>query len=125
MCLIPKGRVANHYGPLNERPVPEKIASTFRSGTYDEVITTEPTKLYRVYGGDSADEMGTYWTRKKPSGPVQSISDSAFLPQWGNNATNVVEIDVLIGTTFYEGVAAPQDGLVGGGKVDPSWKVSP
>ena len=50
----------------------------------------------------------------------------------GNNATNVVEIDVPIGTTFYEGVAAPQGGLVGGGnqvffdtKVDPSWKVSP
>lgn len=116
---------------LYEGPLTEKIASTFRSGTYDEIITTEPTKLYRVYGG-SAGDMGAYWTRTKPSGPVQSITDSALLPQWGNNATNVVEIEVPIGTKFYEGVAAPQGGLVGGGnqvffdtKVDPSWKVSP
>jgi len=129
--IATNGGVVKHYGPLNEGPLPEKIASTFRSGTYDEVITTEPTKLYRVYGG-SAGEMGAYWTRTKPSGPVQSISDSALLPQWGNNATNVVEVDVPIGTKFYEGVAAPQGGLVGGGnqvffdtKVDPSWKVSP
>ena len=125
-----KSGVVNHYGPSNEGPLPEKIANTFRSGTYDEVTTTEPTKLYRVYGG-SAGEMGAYWTRTKPSGPVQSISDCALLPQWGNNATSVVEIEVPIGTKFYEGVAAPQERLVGGGnqvffdtKVDPSWKVN-
>ncbi len=124
-----KEGIVNYYGPLKEGPLPAKIANTFRSGAYYEVLTTQPTKLYRVYGG-SAGEIGAYWTRTKPLGPVQSISDSALLPQWGNNATKVVEIDVPVGTKFYEGVAAPQGGLVGGGnqiffdtKVDPSWKV--
>jgi filamentous hemagglutinin len=51
-------------------------------------------------------------------------------PQWGNTAVNVVAIEIPAGTKFYEGVAAAQGGLVGGGsqvlfpkdvKIDPSW----
>ena len=61
--------------------------------------------------------------------PVQSIIDSALDPAWGNQATNWVEVRVPAGTTFYEGAAASQGGLVGGGnqvfisRVDPSWVV--
>jgi hypothetical protein len=82
-----------------------------------------------VYGG-TAKEMGGYWTTKAPSGPVQSIIDSALLPQWGNTAINVVKIEVPPGVKFYQGAAASQGGLVGGGdqvlfppgsKIDPSW----
>ncbi len=122
-------KVISQYDPLNEGPLPSKIASTFRSNTYMEVVTTEPVTLYRVYGG-SAIQLGGYWTRTPPSGPVQSIVDSALNPQWGNTATNVVKIEVPAGTKFYEGVAAPQGGLVGGGdqvlfpkdiKIDSSW----
>lgn len=61
---------------------------------------------------------------------VQSIIDSALNPVWGNTAMNVVTIGVPTGTTYYQGVAAPQGGLVGGGNqvlfplgfmIDPSW----
>jgi hypothetical protein len=107
------GKVVAKYGPMNEGPLPKGIADTFRSGTYSEVVTQQPTVLYRVYGG-AAQEMGGYWTTAKPSGPVQSIIDSALNPQWGP-ATKVVKIEVLAGVKYYESVAAPQGGLVGGG----------
>jgi filamentous hemagglutinin len=68
-----------------------------------------------------------YWTRTPPVGPVQSIVDSALLPQWGNTAINISRIRVPAGTSIYEGAAAAQGGLVGGGsqvvipKVDAAW----
>jgi hypothetical protein len=55
--------------------------------------------------------------------------DSALSPSWGNTAEKVVTIKVPAGTTIFEGFAAPQGGLVGGGNqvvirnVDPSWIV--
>ncbi|WP_058487108.1 hypothetical protein [Defluviitalea phaphyphila] len=106
----------------------DDIANTFRSGTYTKIVTQEEIILYRVYGG-KAGELGSYWTRTKSKGPLQSIIDSALDQNWGNTATNVSTIKVPKGTTIYEGVAAPQRGLVGGGnqvyikKVDASWLV--
>lgn len=76
------GRITNIYGPLNKGPLPNDIAGTFRSGTYSEVITTEPTKLYRVIS-DSGNPAGGYWTRTKPMGPLQSVIDSALDQNWG------------------------------------------
>jgi filamentous hemagglutinin len=73
--------------------------------------------------------VGGYWTRTQPAGPLQSIIDSALNPQWGNTATNVAAIRVPAGTTIYEGAAAAQGGLVGGGSqvfipnVNPAWLV--
>jgi len=122
-------KVIAQYGPMNQGPLPKGIADTFRSGTYSEVVTEQPTTLYRVYGG-TAQELGGYWTATKPAGPVQSIIDSALDPQWGNTATKVVKIEVPAGVKYFEGVAAPQRGLVGGGsqvlfpkdfKIDASW----
>jgi hypothetical protein len=122
--------VVNRYGPLNEGPLPDDIARTFRSGTYDEVITTEPTTLYRVIG-DNGNPAGGYWTRAEPQGPLQSVIDSALDQNWGNTATRVIEMEVPAGTRLFEGVAAPQRGLVGGGNqiffdrninpLDPAW----
>ncbi len=83
-------------------------------------------EIHRVYGGE-AGEMGRYWTRTKPLGPVQSIVDSALDRKWGNTATEVVKMKVPRGTKIFEGVAAPQGGLLGGGnqvwiqKIDPDW----
>ncbi|MBD9623997.1 hypothetical protein IB279_13700 [Ensifer sp. ENS06] len=109
-------------------PLPQDIAETFRSATYTETVTTEPTTLYRVYGG-KAGEIGGYWTRTAPKGPLQSVVDSALDQHWKNTATNVARIRVPSGTRLFEGVAAPQRGLVGGGNqiyirnVDPSWLI--
>ncbi|MFI6295922.1 hypothetical protein ACIBEJ_30285 [Nonomuraea sp. NPDC050790] len=119
------------YGPSNPGPLADQpdVMSTFRSGSYSVVTTTKPTALYRVYGG-TAGELGTYWTTVKPTGPVQSILDSALFTQWGNTATKWVEIRVPPGVTYYEGIAAEQGGLAGGGvqvvmpqRVDQSWIV--
>ncbi|WP_037316942.1 DUF6862 domain-containing protein [Ruegeria halocynthiae] len=107
-------RIENRYDPINEGPLPTDIAKTFRSATYNEVITTEPTKLYRVIS-DNGNPAGGYWTRTKPEGPLQSVIDSALDQNWGNTATRVVEMEVPAGTRLFEGFAAPQRDLVGGG----------
>ncbi|WP_421710314.1 hypothetical protein [Algihabitans sp.] len=124
------GRITNHYGPSNEGPLPTDIANTFKSGISNEVIATEPTKLYRVISDDGSP-AGGYWTRTKAEGPLQSVIDSALDQNWGNSATRVVEMDVPVGTKLFEGVAAPQRGLIGGGNqiffdrninlLDPAW----
>ena len=127
------GTVVATYGPMNPGPLSPDVTNTFRSGTYTEMVTQQPTTLYRVYGG-TANQMGGYWTLTPPAGPVQSIIDSALLPQWGNPATNVVTIEIPTGTTYYTGAAAPQGGLVGGGnqvmfppgfRVNPAWIKKP
>ncbi|GEM_PF-1380722 len=103
------------WSPLNgPGPLGEKVASTFRGGSYTELVTSEPTMLYRVYGGNSPN-IGPYWTRTPPAGALQSRIDSALLPQWGNTAENIVKIQVPAGTRIFEGFAAPQGELVGGG----------
>ena len=128
--IAPTTKGLVQYGPLSDPgPLPPTIASTFRSGTYAETVTTEPTVLYRVYGG-TADQLGGYWTTTPPSGPVQSIIDSALNPAWGNPATSVVKIEIPAGVRLYQGQAAAQGGLVGGGNqvlfpknvtIDPAW----
>jgi len=77
-------------------------------------VTSDTTTLYRVYGG-KAGELGPYWTRTEPQGPLQSVIDSALDPAWGSNATRVVKIEVPSGVKINEGVAALQRGLAGGG----------
>lgn len=121
--------VVDAYSPLNKGPLIEQISGTFRGGSYKENITTKPTTLYRVYGGSSG-ELSAIGPEVKPTGPVQSIIDSALDPKWGNTATKIVEIRVPTGVKFYEGTAAQQSGLVGGGnqvyipgKVSTSWIV--
>jgi len=123
-----EGDAVVQFGPLQEGPLPENVVKTFRSGTYSQVTLGSDTTLYRVWGG-GADELGQYWSRTAPSGPLQSTIDLALDPMWGNNATNVVTIEVPPGTTIYEGFAAPQGGLVGGGSqvyipgINPAWVV--
>ncbi len=130
---VAKNTVVATYSPLNPGPLSAEIANTFRSGTYAEMVAQQPTTLYRVYGG-TANQMGGYWTQVPSAGPVQSIIDSALLPQWGNTATNVVKIEIPAGTRYFTGAAAPQGGLVGGGnqvvfppgvRVDSSWIKTP
>jgi len=129
--LAPPG-FGNRFGPMNQGPLPDHLANTFRSGSYSAVQVTEPTTLYRVFSGNS--ELGGFWTRTRPSGPGQAQIDLALNPAWGNSAENMVEISVPPGTTFFEGAAAPQPlatggELIGGGNqvlfdspvVDRSW----
>jgi uncharacterized Zn-binding protein involved in type VI secretion len=125
--LVPSA-VETKFGPLNQGPLAQDVANTFRSGTYTGRTLSSDQTLYRVIS-DNGNPTGRYWTSTKPEGPLQSVIDSALDPNWGNTATRVVTANVPAGTTIYEGAAAAQRGLVGGGnqiyipKVDPSWIV--
>ncbi|MEK9802688.1 MAG: hypothetical protein VW475_04680, partial [Curvibacter sp.] len=120
--------IATYNGLTGPGPLGAKVAATFRSGTYTELLAAEPTTLYRVWGG-KAGEIGPFWTSTPPSGPLQSTIDSALNKSWGNTAEYVTRIQVPAGTRVFTGVAASQGGLVGGGnqifilKVDPAWIV--
>lgn len=120
------GDAVVRFGPHVEGRLPERVASTFRGGSYSQITLGADTTLYRVYGG-SAVEVGSFWSRTAPSGPLQSTIDLALNPSWGNTAQNVATIKVPAGTTIYDGFAAPQGGLVGGGsqvyipKVNAEW----
>ena len=114
-----------------EPSVPDPLASI--ADLHDEVLLSQDTLLYRVYGGE-AGPIGGYWSRTAPSGPMQAKVDSALNPAWGNLATDVSTIRVPAGTTIYEGAAAAQPltgggSLLGGGnqvfipRVDSAWLV--
>ena len=118
---------AIRWGPATGAgPLGAEIAATFRGGSYTQTVTTEDTMLYRVHGG-KAGPRGSYWTRTPPEGPLQAKIDSALLPKWGNTAEGVSVIRVPKGTTIFEGFAAQQGNLVGGGnqvflpKVKAKW----
>jgi filamentous hemagglutinin len=116
------------YSPIKPGPLSAGVASTFRGASYREVTYDQATALYRVYGGKSG-QLGSFWTATPPTGALRSRIDLALNPQWGNTASQVVRIDVPAGVKMYEGYAASQAGLVGGGtqvfipNVNPLWIV--
>jgi RHS repeat-associated protein len=97
-----------------EDTLPKGVGSTFTDSAYSKVTTSEPTTLYRVYGG-TAKELGAYWTQTLPESSAEAVNSLALDPAWGNTAENWVSIEVPSGTTFYEGTAAAQGDLPGGG----------
>ena len=127
-CADKGSKVADSigYGPLNRGPLPESIVNTFRGGSYTENQVSEATTLFRVHGG-TVGQLGQFWTRIAPAGPLQSRMDLGLNSAWGNTATQVTIIRIPAGTTIYEGFAASQGNLLGGGsqvviqKIDPSW----
>jgi hypothetical protein len=133
------------FGPLNDggplrqielRDGGGVVADTFRSSSYFQNTLEGPVKLYRVYGGE-AGKIAAYWSRTKPTGPMQVTLDLALDPNWRNSATKWVEITVPPHTKIFEGMASsmPLRGgtsvkvgeLLGGGsqvylkEVNPSW----
>jgi hypothetical protein len=102
------------FSPINPGSLAEDIANTVRSGTYTGRTLSEDTTLYRVIG-DNGNPGGSFRTRTQPSGPLQSGIDSALDQSWGNTATTTITRTFPRGTQIFEGAAAPQGGLVGGG----------
>jgi hypothetical protein len=127
--LFSKGTPAIHWNPMNG-PGPLRLtdALSFRSATYLEHNLKESTIFHRSYS-NPPNALGSYWSRNKPSGPLQSIMDNALDRSWGNQATQVISIRVPPGQRIYEGISAPQQGLLGGGNqvfiqnVNPSWVI--
>jgi hypothetical protein len=103
----------------------------FRNRSYLERKTPEETILYRVWGQDEAGkgaaELGHWWSRTRPLGPLQARIDSAIRPEWPNTFETITSIRVPRGTTIYEGPAEAQDHWLGGGSqvylrnVNPRW----
>jgi LysM repeat protein len=127
--LFGRTPASQSYNPMNPGPLPEGIANTFRSSTYTAEVTQKPTILYRVWGG-KAGETGIFWSKTPPAGALQTTIDSAILPEWGNTMANVTKICVPPGVTIYQGAAAAQGALVGGGnqvvilqEISKSWIV--
>lgn len=135
--VVPRGQIALpggngvrpapiRYNPMNKGPLASDISSTFRSGTYTQKTLGESQTYYRVIS-ENGNPTGRFWSVSKPKGSLQSTIDLALDPHWGNAATKVVKARVPAGTTIYEGTAASQRGLVGGGnqiyipKVNPKW----
>jgi hypothetical protein len=119
-------RKATKYSPINPGPLASDVVKTFRSATYTQRALPKDTLLYRVISKNGKPD-GSYWTSVKPKGPLQSVINSALDQNWGNKATRIVTARVPAGTKIYEGVAAAQRGLVGGGnqvyipKINPNW----
>jgi len=122
----PYGNTALKYSPINPGPLGDDVAKTFRGATYTQRSLAKNTTLYRTIS-NNGNPAGSFWTSTKPHGPLQSVVDSALDQNWGNTATRVVKAKFPAGTKIYEGAAAAQRGLVGGGnqiyipKVDPNW----
>ena len=122
-----KAKLIQKWTPINgPGPLGKSIAETFKGATYSEKMTEAPLTLYRTYGG-TAEKIGPFWTRTKPKGSIQSMMDSALDPAWGNTAEKIATIKIPKGINIYEGSAAKQGNLIGGGNqifiknVNPQW----
>jgi hypothetical protein len=128
MVIERDGSKVVRHGPINPGPLEAEVGETFRSASYTARTSARPIDLYRVYS-DPKRMLGPYWSRTPPSGPLQATIDAALLPEFGNEATRVIHIQVPTGETIFEGYAARQRLRLGGGsqvyllRVDPSWEV--
>ena len=64
--------------------------------------------LYRLYGGDKAEEVGHYWTVEPHQGNTGFQLDYAMSPRWGSTLSESAELYVPPGIFLYEGYAAGQ-----------------
>ena len=109
-----ESKICEYFSPINPGPLATDIANTFRSGTYVGKILQKETTYWRAIG-DAGNPDGHFWTALTPRGPLQSVIDSALDQNWGNTAVKVIARQFPAGTRVYEGAAAAQRGLVGGG----------
>lgn len=68
--------------------------------------------FYQVHGSND-DRIGRFMTTIPQNGGMQSQTDLALNPDWGNTARYVTKVTVPKGTTIYVGTAAPQ--VINGG----------
>jgi len=89
------------------------VAALFEGSEYSLVTVQEPITVYRVHGGNS-QEIGRWWSRDLSPTSQEAVEELAIKPEW-NSAEQWVEAQLPAGTTFYEGRAASQGDLEGGG----------
>ena len=72
------------------------------------------TIFYRVSGGE-AGRVARFMTRTRPANVKEAIEKLALDRGWGNEAVFLEEVHVPKGTVIWEGIAAKQGALSGGG----------
>ncbi len=95
--------------------LPPNVVSTFAGGKVTPSVTADETIMYRVWG-DQGGRTGSYLTRTAPANAAEAMEKLALSPSWGNSRVFVSKVKVRAGTPIYEGTAAPQGILGGGGK---------
>lgn len=76
------GTEGERFGPHSPGPLTPTVAATFRGGSYSATVLKTDIIVYRSFGG-GAKPVGSYWSRIKPTGPLQAQIDSALNPAWG------------------------------------------
>jgi hypothetical protein len=91
----------------------KSVTNTFRSDTYAQKPAKAGEKFYRVQTHEIDPNRGApqYWTKEKPTGPLQAKIDSVLHPKWKNNAQRVIEMETPgKGETYFHGPAAEVQG---------------
>lgn len=97
-------------------PLPDNLGKTFHGGSYDEVILSKDTIMYRSYGGRSNAFVGVYklggqrvsWWKLEPSKGTAAVIDNALpAATTGNFAAKLARIRVPAGEKIYEGISGP------------------
>ena len=90
-----------------EEPLNLNQATSFRGATFKSKIAIKPITTYRSWS-DPDYEAGSYVSRTRPAGPLQTQLDLALAPQWGNKANHISEYEIPQFAPFYEGAAGVQ-----------------
>lgn len=82
------GLLIKRWTPVDRGPLGTDqsgdAALTFRSNTYDEVLSTRPTMRYRSVPSDTpaGREFGSFWAKTPPAGPAATQQELAIMPNW-------------------------------------------
>ena len=118
---IPTGHFGPHNTTLGVRKKPTTFlaryhrngqlnlneATSFRGATFKSKIAIKPITTYRSWSNPDY-EVGSYVSRTRPAGPLQTQLDLALAPQWRNTAENVTKLEIPRFAPFYEGAAGVQ-----------------
>ncbi|MBY0372302.1 hypothetical protein K2X33_16600 [bacterium] len=118
--IYKSAQALKRYGPLDPGPLAMdeitrgvRAIDTFHASSYFANTLGTDLKLYRVFDGSEANELGRFWSRTQPAGRLQVQLDLALHPNFKNSATHWVEVTVPRGITIFEGKAASM-GIPGG-----------
>lgn len=81
------------------------------AGPIVSMVTSDPTLLYRIWGGGS-DRIGGWLTPQEPTSRAAAVAGLALPPE--NAATEYTEVLVPAGVRIQTGLAGPNFGQPGG-----------
>ena len=126
------GKILGEFDAYKPGHLRDEKAVTFSGSRYASIQLNQPLTLFRAYHPPpgEARELGGYWSLDKPTGSLQSIIDSALLPEFKNQAIKWVEIQVPAGVRLNIGEVASQNNhWIGGSSqilidadIQDSWK---